>query len=63
MIHHKKRKIPPPKRLTPVQELYLELLKYKFELVSVERHGNLITVKTQLNPGYECAHHLLVPKV
>jgi hypothetical protein len=57
--------LPPPRpiRLTPVQELYLDILKYKFDIISVERRGNEVIVKTQLNPSYEFAHHLLVPKL
>ena len=63
MLLSKKRKVPPPKQLTPVQELYLEILKYNFTIINVERDGNSVCVETQLNPGYEFAHHLLVPKV
>ena len=62
MILHQ-RKAPPPKQLTPVQELYLEILKYNFTIINVERSGNDVCVETQLNPGYEFTHHLLVPKL
>jgi len=51
-----------PKLLSPVQELYVEIVKYNFEVMACEvTEDNNVVIDTRAGPGYEYSRHILKP--